>query len=111
MVAILLCRPVDLRRVLEASQACRCLDLLGKRYRLHPRLTGVVQQGMAPEVVLSKEPPRRPFPEFTGRVLKSSPESWRYGVTMAEKKWLGDLVNAIRLLRHQGVMGAGVTSA
>ena len=57
-------------------------------------------------MVLSQERRRRPLLEFTGRLIKEAPESWRkWGVPEKDKKKIQDHIAAICILKESGLKG------
>ena len=53
-----------------------------------------------------------PLPEFTGRLIKETPDSWRkWGVLEKDKKKILDHLAAIRFLKKKGLKGSGIIGA
>jgi hypothetical protein len=48
------------------------------------------------------------LPEFTGRITEEAPDQWGDDPIESKMRRLRDLIDAIALLRSDGVHGAGV---
>ena len=51
------------------------------------------------------------LPPYTGRVVESQPERWRYGVPMADRPKLQPLLEGLERLRGHGLTAAMVVAA
>ena len=67
---------------------------------------------MACALVLHEERRRRPLLDFTGHLIEEAPPVWGWGPPpKKEKKRLYDLLDAIMLLKSDGLHGASVIGA
>ena len=51
------------------------------------------------------------FPPYTGRIVESQPEKWRYGVLLADQPKLQSLLEALERLHGRSLMAAVVVAA
>ena len=51
------------------------------------------------------------FPPYTGRIVESQPEKWRYGVLLADQPKLQPLLEALERLRGRSLTAAVVMAA
>ena len=52
-----------------------------------------------------------PLPDFTGRLIKETPQVWSWGPHEKEKKRMRDILDAITFLKSHGRRGADVIGA
>ena len=83
---------------------------LGPPAPLHPGPARIIQSSMVHELVLSPQRRRRTSP-YTGRIVGSCPERWKYGVPREDQPKLQPLLEGLQRLRDHHLTAAVVVAA